>query len=79
GRGSEAQRRLVEGQEPGFNAMPPQALMHFPRDEAALDEAREAAQLLYRLGMQLGEDSVQAPPLPSALAQWFPALASAYG
>ncbi|MFP4833971.1 XopAD/skwp family type III secretion system effector [Paraburkholderia sp. BR10879] len=44
GRGSEAQRRLVEGQEPGFNAMPPQALMHFPRDGAALGEAREAMQ-----------------------------------
>ncbi|MGF6292643.1 XopAD/skwp family type III secretion system effector [Paraburkholderia youngii] len=44
GRGSEAQRRLVEGQEPGFNTMPPQALMHFPRDEAALGEAREAMQ-----------------------------------
>ncbi|MGF6971960.1 glutaredoxin-related protein [Paraburkholderia sp. JPY465] len=43
-RGSEAQRKLVEGQEPGFNAMPPQALMHFPRDEAALGEAREAMQ-----------------------------------
>ncbi|RZF23462.1 Type III effector protein (Skwp5), partial [Paraburkholderia sp. UYCP14C] len=42
GRGSEAQRKLVEGQEPGFNTMPPQALMHFPRDAAALDEAREA-------------------------------------
>ncbi len=44
GRGSEAQRRLVEGQEPGFNTMPPQALMHFPRDEAALGEAREVMQ-----------------------------------
>ncbi|MGF6812859.1 hypothetical protein OKW30_008076 [Paraburkholderia sp. Clong3] len=42
GRGSEAQRKLVEGREPGFNTMPPQALMHFPRDEAALAEAREA-------------------------------------
>ncbi|MEX3683056.1 hypothetical protein AB3X89_39065, partial [Paraburkholderia sp. BR14320] len=56
-----------------------QAQAHEAIDRAHEPEAREAAQLLYRLGMQLGEDSVQAPPLPSALAQWFPALASAYG
>ncbi|WP_280920933.1 XopAD/skwp family type III secretion system effector, partial [Cupriavidus sp. AcVe19-1a] len=43
-RGSQAQHKLVDGQQPGFNTLPPQALMHFPRDEAALDEAREVMQ-----------------------------------
>ncbi|UIF89390.1 Type III effector protein (Skwp5) (plasmid) [Cupriavidus necator] len=43
-RGDEAQQKLVDGQQPGFNTLPPQALMHFPRDEAALDEAREVMQ-----------------------------------
>ncbi len=43
-RATEALQQLVADQESGFNAMPPQALMHFPRDEAVLAEAREAMQ-----------------------------------
>ncbi len=44
GQATEAQRQRIADQEPGFNVMPPQALMHFPRDEAVLAEAHEAMQ-----------------------------------
>ncbi|MDB0567569.1 XopAD/skwp family type III secretion system effector [Ralstonia solanacearum] len=39
-----AQQELVAEHEQGANAMPPQALMHYPRDEAVLAEAHEAIQ-----------------------------------
>ncbi|MBT1537504.1 Type III effector protein (Skwp5) [Ralstonia solanacearum] len=44
GRATDAQRQLVADQQPGVNTMPPQALMHFPRDEGVLAEAHEAMQ-----------------------------------
>ncbi|WP_197326359.1 XopAD/skwp family type III secretion system effector [Ralstonia solanacearum] len=44
GQATDAQRQLVVDQQPGVNTMPPQALMHFPRDEAVLAEAHEAMQ-----------------------------------
>ncbi|MCF1443844.1 XopAD/skwp family type III secretion system effector [Ralstonia nicotianae] len=43
-RATPAQQELVAGQEPGANAMPPQALMHYPRDEAVLAEAHDVMQ-----------------------------------
>ncbi|MHA6879889.1 XopAD/skwp family type III secretion system effector [Ralstonia pseudosolanacearum] len=43
-RATPAQQERVAEQEPGANAMPPQALMHFPRDEAVLAEAHEVMQ-----------------------------------
>lgn len=42
GRANEAQRKIVAAQESGFNGLAPQALQHFPRDEAALAEASDA-------------------------------------
>ncbi|MGA0525751.1 hypothetical protein ACO2WH_28755, partial [Escherichia coli] len=44
GRATDAQQQRIADQAPGFNTMPPQALMHFPRDEAVLVEAHEALQ-----------------------------------
>ncbi|WP_055327024.1 XopAD/skwp family type III secretion system effector [Ralstonia solanacearum] len=44
GQATDAQRQLVADQQPGVNTMPPQALMHFPRDEGVLAEAHEAMQ-----------------------------------
>ncbi|MCP1131294.1 XopAD/skwp family type III secretion system effector [Robbsia andropogonis] len=43
-RATPAQRELVADHALGFNAMPPQALMHFPRDEVVLAEAHDAMQ-----------------------------------
>ncbi|MCL9845682.1 XopAD/skwp family type III secretion system effector [Ralstonia solanacearum] len=43
-RATPAQQELVAEHEQGANAMPPQALMHYPRDEAVLAEAHEAIQ-----------------------------------
>ncbi|RIJ86910.1 Type III effector protein (Skwp5) [Ralstonia solanacearum] len=61
-RATPAQQELVADQEPGANAMPPQALMHYPRDEAVLAEAHEAIQhRLDKLRAQVRGPGANAP------------------
>ncbi|WP_275761144.1 XopAD/skwp family type III secretion system effector [Ralstonia pseudosolanacearum] len=44
GTATDAEQQRIADQALGSNTMPPQALMHFPRDEAVLAEAHEAMQ-----------------------------------
>ncbi|UIF88704.1 hypothetical protein KAF44_25710 (plasmid) [Cupriavidus necator] len=71
-------RRRLQGDKDAPALQQLQVQAHEAIDRAHEPQACEAAKLLYELCMQLGRDSVQAPQLPSALAQGFPALASAY-
>ncbi len=64
-----AQQELVAEHEQGANAMPPQALMHYPRDEAVLAEAHEAIQhKLDKLRAQVQGPVANGPNAPNAQA-----------
>ncbi|MEZ0190487.1 XopAD/skwp family type III secretion system effector [Ralstonia solanacearum] len=70
-----AQQELVAEHEQGANAMPPQALMHYPRDEAVLAEAHEAIQhKLDKLRAQVQGPVANAPNGPNAPNAQAPAL-----